>query len=80
MRTGWKEGKDMTKEQERQYKPKIIRGKINIPYRDWKGYREEYQGQGFTVSDYKNMQKADQIMTITAAGTCITGIKALTKG
>lgn len=50
----------MTKEQERQYKPKIIRGKINIPYRDWKGYREEYQGQGFTVSDYKNMQKADQ--------------------
>ena len=50
----------MTKEQERQYKPKIIRGKINIPYRDWKEYREEYRGQGFTVSDYKNMQKADQ--------------------
>lgn len=59
MRTGWK-GKRAMKEQERQYKPKIVRAKINIPYRDWKEYREEWKGQGFTGRDFKNMQKADQ--------------------
>lgn len=59
MQTGWK-GKRGMREQERQYKPKIVRAKINIPYRDWKEYREEQKGQGYTVSDFKNMQKADQ--------------------
>lgn len=49
-----------TEEFERQYTPKVIRGKIKIPYRDWKEYREELKGQGLTVKDFKNMQKADQ--------------------
>lgn len=43
-----------------QYKPRVIRGKINIPPKDWTGYREEFRGQGFTVNNFKAMQKADQ--------------------
>ena len=60
MRTGWKGKREMAEGQERQYKPRIVRAKINIPYRSPEGYREEWEGKGFTESDYGNMQKADQ--------------------
>lgn len=46
--------------QETTYQPKIIRGRIKIPLRDWTEYREEYKGQGFTVNGFKAMQKSDQ--------------------
>lgn len=43
-----------------QYKPKVVRAKINIPPRPWEAYREELKGEGFTVNNFKAMQKADQ--------------------
>ena len=42
------------------YTPRVVRARINIPARPWQAYREEYRGQGFTVNNFKAMQKADQ--------------------
>ncbi len=42
------------------YKPKVVRARIVIPFKPWEEYREEYKGQGFTVNNFKAMQKADQ--------------------
>lgn len=47
------------RQQEKKYKPKVVRA-IKIPARGWQEYREELKGQGFTVNDFKAMQKADQ--------------------
>ena len=48
------------RQQEKKYKPKVGRARIKIPARGWQEYREELKGQGFTVNDFKAMQKADQ--------------------
>ena len=42
------------------YTPRVVRARIKIPARPWQAYREEYRGQGFTVNNFKAMQKADQ--------------------
>lgn len=38
----------------------MIRGRVKIPFTTWEEYREKYTGQGFTVNDFKAMQKSDQ--------------------
>lgn len=43
-----------------EYKPRVIRGRVKVPFTAWEEYRERYKGQGFTVNDFKAMQKADQ--------------------
>lgn len=43
-----------------EYKPRVIRGRVKVPFTTWEEYREKYKGQGFTVNDFKAMQKADQ--------------------
>lgn len=42
------------------YKPKVVLAKLKMPAKDWKEYREELKGQGFTVNEFKAMQRADQ--------------------
>lgn len=47
-------------QQQPKYLPQIVRGKIKIPFREWTEYRAELTGQGYTVNNFKAMQKADQ--------------------
>lgn len=42
------------------YKPKVVRARLVLPFKEWEQYREKYKGQGFTVNNFKAMQKADQ--------------------
>lgn len=46
----------------KEYKPKIVRAKLHTGGKSVADYRKKLHGQGFTVRDFRHMQKADNYL------------------